>query len=67
MVSQFDERLTVPLFGYSSVKEYYRAARNSDKLHKICIPYISITATDDPFVPEKCKMHVNALYSVIIL
>ena len=45
----------MPLFGYSSVEEYYRAARNSDKLHKICIPYISITATDDPFVPIECR------------
>ena len=54
-VSQFDERFTAPVFGYSSVDEYYRAARNSDKLHKICIPYISITATDDPFVPHTCE------------
>ena len=56
-VSQFDERLTAPLFGYPTVDDYYRAARNSDKLHKICIPYICLTATDDPFVPDKCKIH----------
>ena len=54
-VSQFDERLTAPVFGFSSVDEYYRAARNSDKLHKISVPYISIVATDDPFVPHKCE------------
>ena len=65
-VSQFYERLAVPLFGYSSVDEWYRATRNSDKLHKICIPYISITATDDPFVPEKCKVHIDVVRGWIL-
>ena len=54
-VSEFDEHLTAPLFGYKSVEEYYKATNNSDKLHKISIPYICLTATDDPFVPEKCE------------
>ena len=53
--TEFDDGLNIPLFGYGSVENYYKAATSSDKLHKISIPYICLTATDDPFVPEKCE------------
>lgn len=53
VVSEIDTHLTAPLFGYSSLDDYYTACRNNDKLHKVRRPFICITAADDPFVPEK--------------
>ena len=63
-ISQFDEHLTAPLFGYQTVEDYHKDATNSDKLHKISIPYICLTATDDPFVPEKCML--NAIVQLLV-
>ncbi|XP_064382894.1 phospholipase ABHD3-like isoform X2 [Halichondria panicea] len=52
-ITEFDEHVTAPMFGFSSVDEYYKESRNSDKIHKICRPYICITSADDPFVPKE--------------
>ncbi len=54
-ITEFDEHMTAPMFGFSSADEYYKESRNSDKIHKICRPYICITSADDPFVPTECE------------
>ncbi len=56
VVSEFDERLTVPVFGYASVKDYYSDCCNWDKLQHIQRPLLCLTAEDDPFVPKDCKL-----------
>ncbi len=55
VVSEFDERLTVPLFGYASVSDYYSDACNCDKIQRIKRPFLCLTAEDDPFVPKDCE------------
>ena len=60
VVSEFDIHVTVPLFGFSSLDEYYRASCNSDKIHKIQTPLICINATDDPFVPKECMSRISS-------
>ena len=56
MISEFDERLTVPVFGFASLSDYYSACRNDDKLHAVSRPLLCISAEDDPFVPLDCEL-----------
>lgn len=57
VVPEFDIHMTVPIFGYSCLDEYYSAGCNKDKVHKIRTPLVSITAADDPFVPRASMHH----------
>eukprot|EP00731_Ephydatia_muelleri_P009626 Em0005g212a len=52
LMSEFDKVVTIPVFGYSCLDEYYTDATNSDKVVRIKRPLVCITATNDPFVPE---------------
>lgn len=55
LVSEFDTHVTVPLFGFSCLEDYYKSCKNADKIHKIRKPFVCITSADDPFVPEECE------------
>ena len=50
-VREFDDVITAPNFGYRDAQEYYEAAGAKRVVDKIGIPYLLITAQDDPFVP----------------
>ncbi|KAL7054845.1 hypothetical protein AAHC03_024314 [Spirometra sp. Aus1] len=50
-VREFDENLTVDMFGYSSVEEYYNQASPAIKLNTVKVPLLCFVAADDPFVP----------------
>lgn len=50
-VREFDDAITAPHFGYRDAQEYYEAAGAKCVVDKIGIPYLLITAQDDPFVP----------------
>ncbi|BHF84151.1 Phospholipase abhd3 [Sparganum proliferum] len=50
-VREFDENLTVDMFGYSSVEEYYNQASPALKLDTVKVPLLCFVAADDPFVP----------------
>ncbi|VDL92520.1 unnamed protein product [Schistocephalus solidus] len=50
-VREFDENLTVDMFGYPSVEEYYNQASPAMKLDTIKTPLLCFVAADDPFVP----------------
>nr|CDS27814.1 abhydrolase domain containing 3 [Hymenolepis microstoma] len=50
-VREFDESLTVDMFGYKSVEEYYADASPASKIHRVRIPVLCLNAADDPFVP----------------
>jgi len=50
-IREFDTRFTAPMFGYSSWREYYAAARLADKLASIKVPTLALNALDDPFQP----------------
>jgi predicted alpha/beta-fold hydrolase len=50
-VREFDDAITAPHFGYRDAQEYYQAAGASRVVNNIRVPYLLITAQDDPFVP----------------
>jgi predicted alpha/beta-fold hydrolase len=50
-VREFDDAITAPQFGYRDAEEYYEAAGAKRVVDKIRVPYLLITAQDDPFVP----------------
>jgi uncharacterized protein len=50
-VRDFDDAITAPNFGYRDAREYYEAAGAKRVVDKIRVPYLLITAQDDPFVP----------------
>jgi len=50
-VREFDDAITAPCFGYKDAQEYYEAAGAKRVVHDIRLPYLVITAQDDPFVP----------------
>ncbi|CDS35487.1 Alpha [Echinococcus multilocularis] len=50
-VREFDENLTVDMFGYTSVDEYYAHASPATKIDRVRIPILCLNAADDPFVP----------------
>lgn len=50
-VREFDDAITAPCFGFRDAQEYYESAGAKRVVPKIRIPYLLITAQDDPFVP----------------
>ncbi|HSC44981.1 MAG TPA: alpha/beta fold hydrolase [Candidatus Acidoferrum sp.] len=50
-VREFDDAITAPCFGYKDADEYYEAAGAKRVVRDIRVPYLLITAQDDPFVP----------------
>ena len=53
--------VSVPLLGFTDVTEYYSNGTNAGRIHKIATPLLSVTASNDPFVPEKCIIIINFL------
>ena len=51
LISHFDAKVIVPMYGYRSLEEYYFDASSTGKVNSIAIPYISLNTRDDPFVP----------------
>ena len=49
---QFDSIVSVPMFDYNSVDEYYEDVSNRHLLQKINHPTLIFHAMDDPFVPQ---------------
>ncbi|XP_069703018.1 phospholipase ABHD3-like [Periplaneta americana] len=50
-VRDFDSSYTAKQFGYRDANHYYSDASMHDKLHKIEIPLLSLSAGDDPVQP----------------
>lgn len=48
----FDEAFTRRMFGYNSTDDYYTAATQSGKIHRIRVPTLAINAGDDMLAPE---------------
>jgi len=53
-IKEFDERATVPLWGYSSLQEYYQDASSARYLSDVQVPLMAINALDDPVVSKDC-------------
>jgi predicted alpha/beta-fold hydrolase len=52
-VREFDDAITAPQFGFKDALAYYESAGAKKVVGRIRVPYILITAQDDPFVPFK--------------
>lgn len=50
-IREFDSYFTSKHFGYNDVDCYYSAATLHNKLHKIRVPTLCLSAADDPFQP----------------
>jgi predicted alpha/beta-fold hydrolase len=50
-VREFDDAITAPHFGFKDAQQYYESAGAKRVVAQIRIPYLLITAQDDPFVP----------------
>ncbi|CRK96417.1 CLUMA_CG009833, isoform A [Clunio marinus] len=48
---EFDSHFTSIHFGYGNVDNYYKHATLHNKLHKIKVPTLCLSAADDPFQP----------------
>ena len=50
-VRQFDDVITAPQFGYRNAQHYYERVGAKRVAAQIRVPFLMITAQDDPFVP----------------
>jgi len=50
-VREFDDAITAPQFGFKNAEAYYESAGAKKVVGQIRVPYLLITAQDDPFVP----------------
>lgn len=50
-IKEFDSHFTSKHFGYNDVYSYYAHATLHNKLHKIKVPLLCLSAADDPFQP----------------
>ena len=50
-VREFDDAITAPHFGFEDAQAYYESAGAKKVVGQIRVPYLLITAQDDPFVP----------------
>lgn len=50
-IKEFDSHFTSIHFGYGNVDNYYKQATLHNKLHKITVPTLCLSAADDPFQP----------------
>lgn len=63
----FDENVTAPLNGFSSVHSYYRQSSSRYYLHAIKKPTLIIHALDDPFMTEDILPKANELSEDVTL
>ncbi|KAK2725669.1 hypothetical protein QYM36_000241, partial [Artemia franciscana] len=54
-IREFDTHFTSKQFGFSDLEEYYKAACLHDKIHRIKVPTLCLSARDDPFQPDEAK------------
>src|SRR5258708_4371757 len=50
-VREFDDAITAPSFGFKDAQAYYESAGARKVVGQIRVPFLLITAQDDPFVP----------------
>jgi uncharacterized protein len=52
-VREFDDEITAPHFGFKDAQDYYQQASAKNVVGQIRVPFLLITAQDDPFVPHE--------------
>ncbi len=64
---EFDDCLTAPLYGFSDVEAYYKAARCYPLLGSIRTPIMMLHALDDPFIPRHTVPSLSECSSCVTL
>src|SRR5713101_4010542 len=59
-VREFDDAITAPQFGYGDAQEYYEAVGAKKVVAQVRVPFLMITARDDPFVPYDSFVRARA-------
>lgn len=63
----FDDKITAPLHGFSSVHQYYRESSSKPYLKKIKTPTLIIHALDDPFMMKSAAPKAEEISSFVDL
>lgn len=63
-IKEFDTNFTSKHFGYKDVDHYYSMATLHNKLHRIPVPLLCLSAADDPFQPLEGKFYVPLFSSM---
>lgn len=50
-IREFDTRFTAMQFGFRDAEDYYASSCLHNKIHRIKVPLLCLTAADDPFQP----------------
>lgn len=64
---EFDDKITAPLHGFSSVHEYYSISSSRQYLNKIQVPTLIVHSKDDPFMSPDCIPEQHELSGAIQL
>lgn len=55
-IREIDQNFTSKHFGFEDVNHYYNAGSLHNKLHKVSVPLLCLSAADDPFQPLEGKL-----------
>lgn len=59
-MSEFDNTMTAPLFGFNNAWEYYREASSIHRIREIRVPTLVLSAEDDPITGSYCAPYADA-------
>ena len=67
-LTDFDKKLTIPMFGYASATDYYSTSCITGKISQVTVPLVCVNAADDPFSPQHCELviHVHCMLYCIM-
>jgi uncharacterized protein len=51
---EYDDRITAPLYGFTSCDDYYRKSSARPLLQRISIPTLLVSSLDDPILGDAC-------------
>lgn len=66
-IEEFDNKITAPMHGFSSAKDYYAKSSSKKYLRQIKIPTLIISAKDDPFLPQEAIPNLSEVSSCVDL
>jgi predicted alpha/beta-fold hydrolase len=66
-ISDFDEKITVPLHGFRDTEEYYQVSSSRQYLSKIKVPTLLLQAEDDPFMTMDAIPELSELSDQVTL
>lgn len=59
-VREFDDAITAPHFGFRDAQDYYETSSAKNVLSRIRVPFLMMTAKNDPFIPYESFLAAGA-------